>query len=322
MAKTSLRDNYLMAARGETPDWVPSFSEDSNVFMPEFWNTLDPDTGTDFLNIKWTENEFGRMPREDWRAMQEIGQWRETAKFPDLSMLDWEGMAAKAKQTHAPDKVNIALLNTYSIFLIPVNMIGWVDALCAIYTDREELEAFVSAITDFLVEAASYVGKYFKPDIIVTGDDFAAASGPFLGKDVFNELYKPYLRKIIDACKQQGALVEFHCCGNCQYLTGELLDIGVDICQLPMPNEQLQSDKKKNGNKLVLTGGWDRKGPGALPGAPEHVVRQSVKTAIDTYGKDGAFIFWDGGICGQSDDSKQKMAWVLDELHTYGKTIY
>jgi hypothetical protein len=322
MGHAGIRENYLMAARGEKPFWVPSFSEDCNVFMPEFWNALDPVTGADFLNIKWVENEFGKMPREDWRAMRDINQWRNTVKFPELSALDWEGMAARAKANHSPDKVNMALLNTYSIFLIPVNMLGWVDALCSIYTDREELEAFVSAITDFLVEAAQYLGKYVKPDIIVTGDDFAAASGPFLAKDVWNDLYKPYVRRIIDACKSQGALVEFHCCGNCQYLIGEFLDIGVDICQLPMPNAQLLDDKKRYGNKLVITGGWDRRGPGAVPGAPEHIVRQTVRTAIDTYGKDGAFIFWDGGICGNSEDSKQKMKWVLDELHLYGKTVY
>jgi hypothetical protein len=322
MGNITTRENYLMAATGKKPFWVPSFVEDTNVFMPDFWNTLDPKTGTDFLNVKWTENEFGKMPREDWRAMGEIGDWRETAKFPDLKKLDWEDMVARARQNHAPDKVNMALLNTYGIFLIPVNMIGWVDALCAIYTDREELEAFVSAITDFLVEAAHYIGRYFKPDIISTGDDFAAASGPFLAKDAFRDLYRPYLRKIIEACKEEGALVEFHCCGNCQYLIGEFLDLGVDICQLPMPNEALLEDKKRYGNRLVLTGGWDRRGPGALPGASEDVVRASARQAIDTYGSGGAYIFWDGGICGQSEDAKQKMAWVSDEVRNYGRSKY
>lgn len=316
------RENYLLAAKGKKPFWVPSFVEDTNVFMPEFWNTFDPETGVDFLNVKWTENEFGKMPREDWRAMRDIGEWRKTAKFPKLSALDWEGMVARASQDHAPDKVKMALLNTYGIFLIPVNMIGWVDALCAIYTDRDELEAFVSAITDFLVEAAHYIGRYFRPDIISTGDDFAAANGPFFSREIFTGLYKPYLKKIVDACKEEGALVEFHCCGNCQYLIGEFLDLGVDICQLPMPNEALLEDKKRYGSQLVLTGGWDRRGPGAIPGAPEAVVRTSVRQAIDTYGRDGAYIFWDGGICGQSDDARQKMSWVLDELHTYGGSIY
>lgn len=322
METITARENYLIAARGGRPYWVPSFMEETNVFMPEFWNETDPETGTDFCNVKWTENEFGRMPREDWRAMADITDWRHVAKFPDLSKLDWVGMVERAQANYTPDKVKLALLNTHGIFLIPVNMLGWVDALCAIHTDREELEAFVSAITDFLVDTVHYIGRYFKPDIISSGDDFAAASGPFLARDVFRELYAPYLRKIVEACKEEGALVEFHCCGNCQYLVDEFVELGVDIVQLAMPNHALTEDKKRYGSRLVMTGGWDRKGPGALPGASEEVVRASVRQAIDVYGRDGAYIFWDGGICGQSDDAKQKMAWVLDELHTYGRTVY
>lgn len=316
------RENYLLAARGEKPLWVPSFVEDCNVLMPDFWNEEDPVTGADFCNVKWMENDYGRMPREDWRAMEDITRWRKTVKFPDPAAMDWEGMAARVRREGSADKANIAMLNTNGIFLIPVNMLGWVDALCAIYEEPEELEAFVSALTDFLCEVVKYEGEYFHPDIIVTGDDVASATGPFLSKAVWSSMYKPYFKKICEAIKAQGALVEFHCCGNCQYLIREFLDIGVDICQLPEPNESLLRDKQYFGQHLVLNGGWDRHGPGCLPGASEETVRQSVRTAIDTYGREGALIFWDGGICGTSADARQKTEWVLDELHTYGSHFY
>lgn len=319
---TTIRENYLMAARGKKPYWVPSFVEDCNVLLPDFWNEEDPVTGADFCNVKWVENDFGKMPREDWRAMEEISDWRKTVKFPDLSKMDWEGMVERVRKAGSPDKVNMAILNTHGIFLIPINMLGWVDGLCSIYEDPEELEAFVSALTDFLCETVKYIGKYFHPDIISTGDDVASATGPFLSKEIWTRMYKPYFKKICDAIKAEGALVEFHCCGNCQYLIEEFLDIGVDICQLPEPNESLLRDKEKYGNRLVLTGGWDRHGPGCMPDAPEEVVRESVRTAIDTYGKDGALLFWDGGICGSSEDAQNKMRWVLDELKIYGHKVY
>lgn len=318
----TIRENYLMAARGEKPYWVPSFTEDCNVLMPDFWNQVDTVTGTDFCNVKWIENDYGKMPREDWRAMKEIGDWREIVKFPDPSKMDWEGMVERVKVMGSPDKVNMALLNTSGIFLIPINMLGWVDGLCSIYDDPEELEAFTSELTDFLCDIVRYIGKYFHPDIISTGDDVASASGPFISKEIWQSMYKPYFRKICDAIKAEGALVEFHCCGNCQYLIEEFIDIGVDICQLPEPNESLLRDKERFGKRLVMTGGWDRHGPGCLPDAPEDVVRESVHTAIDTYGKDGGLIFWDGGICGRSEDAKNKTRWVLDELKKYGHTVY
>ncbi|MGD9475716.1 MAG: uroporphyrinogen decarboxylase family protein [Eubacteriaceae bacterium] len=316
------RQNYLMAARGEKPHWVPSFVEEANVFMPDFWEEVDPVTGTDFCNIKWIENDAGKMPDERWRAMETLDQWRETVKFPDLSSLDWEEMASRFKSMSEPDKVNIAMLNTNGIFLIPIDMIGWVDGLCAIYEEPEELEAFVSAITDFLVEIVKYMGEYIKPDIVFTGDDLAAANGPFVSKDIWDSMYKPYFKKIIDAIHDIGALAEFHCCGNCQFLIDEFIEVGADICQLPEPNESLLQMKEKHGNRLVLTGGWDRHSDAAFPGASEEIVRESVHQAIDVYGKNGGLIFWDGGIVGSSEDSKIKMAWVLDELNKYGKAVY
>lgn len=316
------KENYLLAAKGEKPQWIPSFVEESNVFMPDFWNETDPNTGTYFCNIKWVQNDVGKMPDEKWRAMEDIHRWNEIIKFPDCSKLNWEEMSSRFKSASDPEKVDIAMLNTSGIFLIPINMMGWVDGLCAIYEEPEELEALVSALTDFFIELVGYFGKYIHPDIIFTGDDVASATGPFISLKIWETMYKPYFRKIIDAIHDIGALAEFHCCGNCQFLISEFLDIGVDICQLPEPNESLMADKEKYGKRLVITGGWDRHGPGCMPGASEKTVRESVRKAIDTYGKDGALIFWDGGICGTSEDSKNKMKWVLDELKVYGSTIY
>ena len=77
-----------------------------------------------------------------WKAMKELSQWRETVKFPDPEALDWEGMAERFRENSDPDKVNIAMLNTAGVFLIPVNMLGWEDALCAVCEEPEEMEAF------------------------------------------------------------------------------------------------------------------------------------------------------------------------------------
>lgn len=311
------RDNYLTAARGGKSVWLPCFPEDANIFMLPFWRAEDPVTKKDFCGIRWVENEFGRMPDERYPAITEISQWRETVKFPVLSELDWEGLRAGYLARQDPDKVNIAMLNTHGIFLIPVNMLGWVECLCAIHEEREELESFIAALTDFLVELAGYIGEYIHPDIIFSGDDFAAATGPFVSLEVWNELYKPYLIRIMDAIHAAGALAEFHCCGNCGYLIEEFLKVGADICQLPAPDADLKRDKERFGSRLVLTGGWDRQGPGAMPGASEAEVRRSFHTAVEEYGADGALIFWDGGIAGRSEDSKNKFMWLYDELHKY-----
>ncbi|KPU45212.1 hypothetical protein OXPF_11030 [Oxobacter pfennigii] len=87
------------------------------------------------------------------------------------------------------------------------------------------------------------------------------------------------MKRICDEIKNAGKIAEFHCCGNCStWLIDEFIDIGVDIVQLPMPNDKLLEAKKKYGNRLVITGGFDRRGPASYPNAPEAIVREWVRS--------------------------------------------
>jgi hypothetical protein len=90
-----------------------------------------------------------------------------------------------------------------------------------------------------------------------------------------------------------------------------------------MPNAELQACKERMGANLVITGGWDRLSDAAkLPDAPEEMVRQSARVAIDTYGKDGGLIFWDGGIIKTYEGAQQKSDWLYDEVDKYGREVY
>lgn len=317
------KENYLIAARGGRPEWVPVFPQDANIYMPPIYDP-DPETKQDFCGVRWVQDDTGSMPDPSHQVMDDVTEWRDYANFPDLAKLDWEKMAKEyfEDDMYDPEKVDVCMANTNGIFLIPINMMGWVDGLCAICEEPEEFKAFTDYITDFLCELIGYFGKYFNPDIIFSGDDLASADGPFVSKETWKEIYKPNFVKIAAAIHEQGALAEFHCCGNNGYLIEEILDCGFNICQLPVPNEDLIKDKNRFGNKLVITGGWKRHGDAGLPGASEECVRASVHEAIDTFGANGSFVFWDGGIIGSSDDSKQKMEWLLDELEKYGHQVY
>jgi len=318
----SARENYLKAARGQRPERLPIFIKDTFNFDPPFLN-FDPVTRIDWAGVSWLKDEIGDMPDVNHPVMSDVSQWREYAKFPILADQDWERYACEYEENCGDDKVRVGLVNKWGIFLIPINMMGWEEGLCAIYDDPEELEAFISALTDYFIDLVGYLAKYIKPDIYCTGDDIAAAGGPLVSKSVWDKLYKPYARKIIEAIHEQGGLAEFHCCGNCQYLIEELLDIGADILELPMPNEALENDKKRFGSRLVLTGGWDRLSPANKPGASEEVVRKSARVAIDTYGADGALLFWDGTIFNPNDDAQtQKLEWLYDEMERYGDEVY
>ena len=43
---------------------------------------------------------------------------------------------------------------------------------------------------------------------------------------------------------------------------------------------------------------------------------------MDQVGLDGGLIFWDGGVVGSSEDAKNKLHWIEDELSIYGHQVY
>jgi uroporphyrinogen-III decarboxylase len=315
------RENYLIAARGGKPRRLPIFPDDVNFFAPNIWDA-DPETGRDWMGVLWIDEPSGKMPDVIHPALTSITKWREYLHFPDLSKVDWDSQLAVFREQYDSEKATIALLHTCGPFLLPINMLGWEEGLAAIYEEPEETEMLITALTDFIIELLGYVYRLVQPDIIFSGDDLSAANGPFVSKTVWESVYKPQFGRIVKAIHGLGALVEFHNCGNNGYLIEEFLDLGVDICQLPMPNDELLADKKHFGSRLVITGGWDRFGEGAKVGASEETVRASARKAIDDYGRDGALIFWDGGIIGESDDAVKKKTWLYDEARTYAAALY
>ena len=320
------KENYLKAARGEKPEWVPIFGE-ANMLPPFIWD-YDPETKVDWLNITWVEGEPGlaAMPDTSKPAMTDICDWRDIIKWPDLDAVDWE---QKIKEFHEnemfpfdPDKATICMANTNGIFLTPINMMGWVDGMVAMMEEPEEYKALVDALTDFICDYIEHLGKYFQPDIVFSGDDLSAGTGPFISEDVYDEIFADNFKRIADTIHGIGALAEFHNCGDNQWLLDKEVEAGFDICQLPMPSDDLKERLAKYKGRLAMTGGWDRKGPGAEDGVSEEVLRESVRVALDDYGKDGGLIFWDGGIIMNSEESIKKLGIINDEATKYGHEIY
>lgn len=318
------KENYLVAAYGGKPEWVPLFPAEANFYFPAVWNDKD-DENKDFFGVRWIEEkDSGWIPDLLNPPLESIKQWRDLVRFPIIADMDWEKIASdfKADENYSSDKVTIAMTAAWSLFLVPVHLLGWENALVAIYEDREELEEFISILADWIMELIDYMGRYIKPNIMFSGDDMSSSTGPFISKEIWHSLYQPYFRKIAERIHANGALAEFHNCGNNQYFVEEFLATGADIVQLPVPNAELDAVKERLGNRLVMTGGWDRIGEGAKLGASEEVVRESARQVIDKYGLDGSLIFWDGGIYGDTQDAKNKMEWLYDEINRYSREVY
>jgi hypothetical protein len=317
------RENYLLAIQGKDHPWVPEMRAATAGYNPEWLTmTMDPKTNRNALGIEYMANENGRISNHARPLLSHISEWRDKIKLPDPAAVDWKAIAAKYEAQADPSKARVGRVSP-SLFLYLVDLLGWVEGLCTIVEEPEATAELYDYVSDFAAKLAKLEIEYLKLDVLGLSDDISNEKGPFVSQECFRTLYKPYYRKIINVADNAGIPVDFHCCGACDFLLDEFVDMGAKVVQIPRPYDDVKAWKKRVGTSAVLEGGWDWHSKGGLPNATEAEVRASARDVLDTWARnDPAFIFWEGDAIGDGEDMKNKVVWIRDEVAKYGKTIY
>jgi len=130
--------------------------------------------------------------------------------------------------------------------------------------------------------------------LLVTDADFGTQRGQFISNELYNELYKPFHKKINDWIhKNTGWKTFIHSCGAVEKLLPEFIDAGFDILnpvQLSAEGMDAKSLKEKYGDKIVFWGGGVDTQK-TLPFGTAEEVMQQVKERIEIFSKGGGFVF-------------------------------
>jgi len=158
---------------------------------------------------------------------------------------------------------------------------------------------------------------------ILTGDDYAYKSGPFMSPKHFDEFVSPYLKRIVDITHRGGAVFIKHTDGNVWPLMDRLINIGID-CLNPIERQagmNLEEVKVKVGDKLTLSGNVDC--GRVLQDGTEYETVKEVRDCIRAAAPGGGYIL-------SSSNSIQRtvnptnyvtMMWATRKWGTYAKRI-
>ncbi len=128
----------------------------------------------------------------------------------------------------------------------------------------------------------------------ISGTDFGTQNGPFMSKDLFEELYKPYYKRVCDwVHKNTNWKTYIHTCGAITTLLDDIADMGVDIVnpvQLSAKGMDPQLLKDKWGDRLVFWGGGVDTQHTLPSGTPEEVAAQ-VTERLPILSKGGGYVF-------------------------------
>ncbi len=333
MAMT-IKENYMAAMRFEKPEYVPYTMDCINMSaaMPNAYFEqpvpMGPDgigkVAKDAFGVEWTATADGMLPVNDHFLLEDVTEWKDVVKIPNVDDYPWEETAAKERAMEDPNKVNYVIMNN-GIFDRLMACMGFNEGLCAMYEEPEACAEFFEAIADYKIAYIDKVCQYYQPDVIHYVDDLAHANGLFMSPDTYRELIKPQHQRIIKAIRDHGVFMEQHTCGKCEQIVPDYIEMGVQSWFPAQPSNHLK--EIHDSHKIALNYGLDTQGTLRDKDVSEEVIRSEIDKSVKELGDGGGLAIMSGALLGASLEDMmtggdRRMKIIQDELEKCGKYSY
>lgn len=306
--------NAELAYQHKTPYWIPNIFTDFWAFQPCMGGEryIGLDKGTDWFGVEWTyvPDVGAPMPTPGKIMFEDIADWDKYVKFPDLDAMDWEKQAEEDmhvdmvatltsgkitylknnKSIYDPNKMGYALVIN-GPFERMHSMMGFENALIALATDPENCERFISAMADHKIRFFQKLGKYYGVKVINAHDDYGTKDRMFMSPELWRQIIKPHLKRIVDAVHEMGIYYQHHSCGFIEPIIPDLIEIGVDaIDPLQAGNIHIREIKDKYQDQLTFVGGIDNQGVIEVPGISDDLKRKACRETTEKLAPGGSYI--------------------------------
>lgn len=316
------RENSMAVLNGEQPDYYGDFM-DTLAFAPDPIFMADrieqdgkPHKDTWGVEFQWEPTAPGPHPiiTEDNLVIKDITKWEQYVKVPDLSNLDWsltEEEVAKIDR----NEVFVCCFCSGGLFERSHHLMGFQNALINYMTHPNEIAGLLRVIADFKIEYIKLLGKHMNPDVIFYHDDWGMKTNLLLPPKVWRKLIKPLHREIIQTAHDCNIMFMHHADCYCQPIVEDMVEIGVDIWQGAIPQNDICEIQRITEGKLPMIGGVD--GPKIdIEDITEEEIRAEVRRAFDEYCPGAPFFpSIANGVCFREWNNSI----YRDELEKYGR---
>lgn len=292
------KQNVQRLYAGKMPEYLPIMGQGiiNNTPVDGYRERSAVGTsGYDWFGVHWIweEGEPAPVPGPDF-ILEDIADWREVVKFPDLDAWDWEKAAAADRIPQFDYENNLLYQMIHNgIFERLHTLMGFEGALCALLTDPEEVKAYADAMADYKCKLIDKIAEYYKPDILCYHDDWGTQRGLFFSPETWRDLLKEPTKRIVEHTQSKGILFELHSDGDIRTLIPEIVDdIGVDSLNV-MALIDIPAMKKLTGNKVVYNVFLDTQSLDVLAASgklTEAMFREKIREEMMTLGEGGCYI--------------------------------
>lgn len=312
------RENGLLAYQHKIPESVPNFFTDFDIWDSFGERYFGEGTGDDWFGVNWTAvpEMHSQTETPGQEEVEDLENWQDKIKLPDLDSYDWEAIAAEAtKNWDRENRLSFCMLLN-GPFERMMSLMGFENAMYAFYDNPDEVHELFEAITEHKCRYLEILKKYFRFDIIAFHDDWGNNQNMFFPMDMWKEFIKPYIKKVIDKTHELGMIFEMHSCGYIKPTVEHLVEMGADAIDPLQYCNDVEELKEKYGGRILLNGGFHSQDVLEKPGATEEEIRAEVRRNIDALAPGGDF----GSMCPIIDNNVAAI--VADEIAKYGKDYY
>jgi len=289
------RENAMAILNGQQPDYYFDFM-DAMAFIPNPAHLADsaPQDGKLHkdswgVTFTWPPGAPGQHPHATPEniVIKDIEKWRDYLVAPDPTKGDWAA-AAKAASEIDRSEMFVAVFVPSGLFERSHHLMGMENGLMAYLTDPDEMAEILRVIADYKIKLINTIAEHAKPDAIFYLDDWGSKTNLFLPPAVWRELIKPLHKEIVQAAHDAGMLFVHHADCICQPIVEDMAEIGIDIWQGVIAQNDIAEIQRVLDGKMALIGGID--GPKIdVEDITEEEIRAEVRRVINSFCPAGKF---------------------------------
>ncbi|MCI7100132.1 MAG: methyltransferase [Lachnospiraceae bacterium] len=318
----TLRENAMAIFNREQPDFYGDIMDAIQLVPdPELLRNMCPQDGKEHPDVWGTifiykPGSPGKHPHvnDSNAVIKDIEKWEEQLKVPSLENLDWEPAKKAAAAVDRKEKFT-GFMFSGGLFERTHHLMGMENALINYLEYPEEMAGVLRKIADYKIAYIKMAAEEIHPDIIFYHDDWGSKQNLFLPPRVWRELIKPLQQEISDTIHECGMIYMHHADCICQPIVTDMVELGIDIWQGTIAQNDIVKIQEITEGKLAMCGGID--GPKIdIENITEEAIRAEVRRAIDTYCPGGRFYpSIPNGVCFREWNNSI----VQDELKKYGR---
>ena len=209
--------------------------------------------------ILFPEDAPGPMPdtREGLAVCPDITRWRETVHAPDLEAActeGWETCRAEARAACGPDHLLAGFMGT-GIFEQCHFLMGFEDTLTNLYAHPDEMHALIDYITEYRLTYVRMLIDNLQPDVIFSHDDWGTKNALFMKPEMWREFFKEPYRRFYGYIRSRGVIAIHHADSYLAPIVEDMVEIGIQVWQGVLPENDIPALQQKLHGRLVLMGG-------------------------------------------------------------------